>query len=313
MEQNGMEQQEQFRKKCLTESGIAYSASAVVGILLAFLIGVISSAAGGEDYTSQNWYLYLAYLSAQIAFAAAAALYFYRSREPVRAVLKLPHPKYFLIALLLQFGLLFSLTELNGLFSKLLELIGYHSSEDPVPVPDLGGWNLLPAILVIGLLPAVFEEVIFRGILSRNMHAGGWGLLPTLLISGGMFALFHGRPEQTVYQFLCGVCFSLVALRAGSILPTMLAHFCNNTVILILSACGMEELNALSSGGYLALVISSAVCLTAVLAYLIVWDKSGNQRGKIKYGGEFAVAAGTGLLVCLIEWLVNFAVGFFHG
>ncbi len=310
MEQSAEEKQEQFGKKHLTESGIAYSAAALFTVVLSLLLSAVGSAAG-EGYEKQNWYLYLAYLCAQIAFAGAAALYFIRSKESFKAPFQRCHPKYFLIALLLQFGLLFSLSELNGLFISLLGKAGYHSQG--VDVPELAGWNLLPAVLVIGLLPAFFEELLFRGVLARNMRGSGWGLLPVLLLSGAMFSLFHGRPEQTIYQFLCGICFSLVALRAGSILPTVLAHFCNNAVILILAACGVGELSALPMGAYLGLIIPSAVCFVLVLVYLVFFDKRGNGRGKLVYGVEFTVAAGGGLLICAIEWIAALVMGFVHG
>lgn len=308
MEQNGLGQQEQFGRKCLAESGIAYTAAAVIGVLLSLLLSSIASAAAGETYSSQDWYLYLSYLIAQVSFAIAAGVYFARSKEPVKRVVKGCKWQYFPIALLLQFGLLFSLSELNGLFIRLLEKIGY--VQQGTPVPDLTGWNLLPALLVIALLPALFEETLFRGILSRKMHDGGWGLVPTVLLSGALFSLFHGSPEQTVYQFFCGICFSLVAVRAGSILPTVLSHFCNNALILILTAAGKGDLSQLPLGGYLAVIISSAICLLGTLVYLIFFDKNGNRRGGVKNGAQFALAAGGGILVCAIEWIAVLAMGF---
>lgn len=312
MEQNGTEQVEQWRRKGLTESGISYSVAAVLSILIAFLMSAVSSAIGGEHYAEQNWYLYLAYLSVQIAFCVAIVFYFLRSKESVKAPVQRCRPKYFLIALLLEFGLLFSLSELNGLFVSGLGKLGYSSGG--VSVPDLSGWNLLPAILVIGVLPAVFEETLFRGVLARKMHEGGWGLVPAVLVSGALFSLFHGKPEQTIYQFLCGSCFALVALRAGSVLPTMLAHFVNNALILTLTSFGYENLfAALPLWGCILLVVSSAVCFLGALVYLIFLEKRGNQRGGIKEGVSFFMAAGGGILICAVEWIAVLVTGFVHG
>ncbi len=311
MEQNGAEQLEEWRRKGLTESGLAYSVAAVAAILIAYLVAAISSAAAGKDYAAQDWYLYLAYLSSQLAFCGAIAVYFLRSREPIRTPFRKAQPKYFLIALLLEFGLLFSLSELNELFLSGLKKLGYSSGG--VSVPLLSGWNLLPAIFVIALLPAIFEETLFRGILARKMHDGGWGLASAVLISGALFSLFHGRPEQTVYQFLCGACFALVALRAGSVLPTMLAHFVNNALILILESFGYGNFHAsLPLWGYLILIISSALCLLGALVYLVFFDKRGNQKGGVKGGLSFFVAAGGGILICAVEWIAALVMGFIN-
>ena len=304
MEQNGSQQLEQWRRKGLTESGIAYTAAALLGILLAYLLAAVASAVGGERYAEKDWYLYLAYLMPQLAIFGAVAVYFFRSKEPVRAPFQKTHPKYFLVALLMEF----SLSELNGLFISGLEELGYSSGG--VTVPDLSGWNLLPALLVIGLLPALLEETLFRGIVARKMHDDGWGFAAAVLLSGALFALFHGRPEQTVYQFLCGCCFSLVALRAGSILPTMAGHFLNNAAILTLGSFGYADFTALPKGALIALCVLSALCLAGTLVYLLFFDKSGNQRGTLKGGKLFFLGAGTGIAVCAVEWIYALVVGF---
>ncbi len=308
MEQNASEQTEVRRRKGLAESGLSYSVAALLSVLLSYLVSAVSSTAAGADYASKDWYLYLAYLTPQIVFCGAIAVYFVRSREPFLAPFRKTRPKYFLIAFLLQFGLLFSLSELNGLFVGFWEKMGYVSSG--VSVPDLTGWRLLPALITIALLPAVCEETLFRGVLTRKMHDGGWGMLPTLLISGGLFALFHGRPEQTVYQFLCGVCFSLVALRAGSVLPTVLAHFCNNAAILVLSVFGFADFSDFPLACHISLIVCASVCLLGVLVYLLFFDKQGNRKGGVKDGAPFFLAAGGGILVCALEWIAVLVMGF---
>src|SRR5699024_2828245 len=151
---------------------------------------------------------------------------FRRSKPPVRTVYRDGRAKYYVFALRLQFGLLFSLSELNTLFLDWLSSLGYESPASALP--PLTGWNLLPATLIIALLPALFEETLFRGILVGRMHASGWGNVATVCISGALFALYHGSPAQTIYQFFCGASFALLALRAGSALPTAVAHLCNN-------------------------------------------------------------------------------------
>lgn len=297
----------EFRKRCLREAGVSYSAGAILVILLSLILSMIVQLTAGSENAEADWVLYLSYCVSQFAFFGAAVIYFVRSREPVKILSKGCNWKYFLIAILLQFGLLFSLSVLNNWFIAIFEFFGYHSND--VSLPSLEGWRLLPAIFVIALLPAVFEEVLFRGILSGNMHASGWGLISTCLISGALFSLYHGNPEQTVYQFLCGICFTLMAIRAGSILPTMLAHFLNNAVILVLTAFGFGDLSALSLGGYLALMLTSGVCLIGTLIYLVFFDKNGNQKGAA--GKEFFAAAAVGITVCVAEWIFALISGFY--
>ena len=258
--------EEDFKRLALKNAGIVYSATAVFPLAFSALLLLIVAAIGIENYQNEDWYKYFNYLIPQVCFAGIAVAFFRKSKAPVRMVYGGCKWYYFVIALILQFGLLFSLSELNAYFIKLLSLMGYRPSESTLP--SLDGWNLLPAILVIAVLPALFEETVFRGIIARQMHENGWGTL------------------------------------------TVCAHFANNAVILILESTGNGSLSALPRGGYLALVIVSALCLAGMLAYLVFFDRRNHQKGHIKHARLFLFAAATGIGVCAVGWLATLIGGF---
>ena len=304
-----------FRRRALSEAGIAYSVSAVAPVILALIVGVIGALAAGAEYAKSDWYLFLSYLIPQLCFAAAALVYFRRSGVSPRRTYGGCQWYYFPLAVLLQFGLMFSLAQLNDVFIGFLEDHGYHSSG--VQLPSLEGWNLLPALLIIALLPAVFEETLFRGILVKNMHGCEWGTAVTVLVSGAMFALFHGRPEQTLYQFVCGMCFALAALRAGSILPAMAAHFCNNAAVLILTATGYGEEGGwtMAPAADIAVTVLAALCFIASLLFFLLQRRK-EERPRawaMPHKGAFFLSAGVGIAVCAVQWIVTLVTGFLHG
>ncbi len=296
-------QTEKLLKTPLTEAGISYSVAAVLPVLLSFIVMMILSAAIGEGYAESNLYKYLGYLAPQLSFAAAALLFFRRTKTPACEVYAPCKWYYVAFGVALAFGL-FSLSELNGLFIGLLEKIGYRQPASMLP--DLGGWYLLPALLIIAALPAIFEETLFRGIQVSVMRKSGWGTAAVVFISGALFSLFHGNPAQTVYQFLCGAAYALLAVRSGSVIPTMTAHFLNNGVILVLGSFGMEDFPA-AVKPYLYSV--AGVVLLATLVYLIFFDKSNRQQGKISGGKQFFLAAAVGIAVCLVEWITVLIAG----
>ena len=288
----------------LKESGIAFSLAALLPVLVSLVLSVLV-AAMGEGAQNTVWYRYLAYFLPQLCFALSAAVYFRRARHPFPEMYRSAKWHYYLIALFMQLGLLFSLGELNTLFIGWLEKLGYTSSESPLP-PLEGGWLAL-SLFVVALLPAIFEETLFRGILARNMHGAGWGTWVTILVSGAMFSLFHGRPEQTVYQFLCGCCFALIAVRSGSVLPTVLSHFLNNALILVLSALGLETFSGVLS---VVLIVVGAVFLAGSLVFLIFFDKKTNRKGGAPRAGVFFLAAAVGLVICAVQWASMLLLGF---
>ncbi len=294
----------ELKTRALPLAGVSFSGAATLSLILSFLVMFIVQVAAGKGYESADWYQYLAFLISPVCIAGVAVYAFRKGAVSPRKVYAPCKWYYFAIALLLQFGVLFSLSELNEYFVRLLELMGYERSGSALP--SLDGWNLLPAILVIAVLPAIFEETLFRGIVTGGMREGGWGTVPIVLISGALFSLFHTNPEQTIYQFVCGVCFALIALRAGSILPSMVSHFANNAVILILTARGYEKFTDLPRPAYLSLVITSAVCLAGAVLFLILFDKKKNVKGGVKEGKKFFAMAAVGIVVCAVEWLALF-------
>lgn len=287
----------------LQNAGFTFSLACVLPVVLSLFVAIIGAIAG-EGYENSQWYRYTVYLMPQCCFFLAALFYFKKSKTPVKKVcFKRCKWYYFALAVVLQFGL-FSLSGLNSFFVDWLSSLGYDAEMFAVKLPDLSGGRIVAVILVIAALPAIFEETLFRGILVGDMRRNGWGTAGIVLISGALFALFHQNPAQTVYQFICGACFALVALRSGSMLPTVLSHFLNNTVILILTACGID-----SFGGVVFYVLSG-LCLAGALVFLVFFDGRGKNRGKLYGAKGFFLFAAIGMAVCLVQWIAVLVKGF---
>ncbi len=95
--------------------------------------------------------------------------------------------------------------------------------------------RLMLAILVIGVIPAIGEEVLFRGILQRNLiiwtrnpHVGVW-------LAAALFSAIHVQFLGFVPRMLLGALFGYLYLWSGNIWVPILAHFVNNgfTVLMV--------------------------------------------------------------------------------
>jgi membrane protease YdiL (CAAX protease family) len=82
-------------------------------------------------------------------------------------------------------------------------------------------------LAVISLLPAVCEEVAFRGGLQSAL---GWRRSParSIAISALVFAVFHLDPIRFPGVLMLGGAFGWLTWRTGSIWPSMVAHAVNN-------------------------------------------------------------------------------------
>lgn len=100
--------------------------------------------------------------------------------------------------------------------------------EDAATLLPSGGAELFVQFLALCAVPAVVEELLFRGALQGLMRPSGSAAAifgPALL-----FGLLHLDLAQGLTAFACGVFLGWLAERSGSILPGMLLHFCNNTL-----------------------------------------------------------------------------------
>ena len=287
-------------------AGLAFSLSSMMGALMLFVIMLVLAIFGlmKEGYQNTQWYLYLCYILPPVASALIAWYYLRYTKTPVKeaATKQKCHYTYFLLALTLQIGLL-SLSELNTLFVGALEKLGYVA--DNVVLPSMDGFGFVGVFFVVAIMAPIAEEILFRGVILDGLKSG-FSTLICALVCGALFSLYHQNPVQTAYQFCCGFAYALLALRAGSVLPTILAHFLNNAFILILNKCGVT---AFPISVFIPLMIVSGLCLVTTLVYLFFFDKKqaeGNDREERKKERKnFFVFASVGIAVCAITWITG--------
>jgi len=89
-------------------------------------------------------------------------------------------------------------------------------------------WSLIFNVLFIGLLTAIVEEFMFRGVLqtifvrwTKSTHAAVW-------ISAILFSAFHLEFFGFLPRLMLGVLFGYFVAWSGSIWPAVWAHFLNN-------------------------------------------------------------------------------------
>ena len=285
--------------------GLAFTIAVILNIFVGLIVSVIIGASGlsGTDTAK-----YLGYLTSSIALIITVLLMRFMFNQPLRKMATIKcNTKYIAIGLILIYGLLFSLNSLNGYLIRLFELMGYTPKASTLP--DLSGWNLLPAILVIAVLPAIFEELLFRGIILNNIE-GEVGSVRTIFLVGFLFSLYHGSVEQTIYQFICGCLFALLAVRSRSITPVVLIHFINNAIILVLYSFGALDASGnliISQGGNIAIMVTSAICLAGAVVWLILDRKIKfglvkGEGGRVKVFFLFGLA---GIVVTALTWILG--------
>ena len=145
-------------------------------------------------------------------------------------------------------------------------------------VETIGG--LIFNIFMIAFLPAIGEELLFRGVIqriltnwTRNQHWGIW-------ISAILFSALHMQFYGFIPRVFLGVLFGYLLVWSGSIWLPVIAHFINNAVAVVamylidkgLLSQEIEEIGTTSDSYYLAVV---SLLLIVVFMVMIKRQNSG--------------------------------------
>lgn len=92
------------------------------------------------------------------------------------------------------------------------------------------GVKRIVILLSVAGLPAIFEELSFRGVLQplliRATGSAFWGIALTAIVFSAIHFQFYGFLPRV----LLGALFGWLAHRTGSLIPGMAAHFANNAL-----------------------------------------------------------------------------------
>jgi membrane protease YdiL (CAAX protease family) len=118
--------------------------------------------------------------------------------------------------------------------------------------------SLVASLAAVAIAPAIGEELIFRGVIARSLARHSQ--LFAVIVSAVLFAGYHVNPIQIVAVFPFGLALGLIAVRADSIVPTMIAHAINNAIGIAIARDDLSGLvRAIDARPQISLVVSSLV------------------------------------------------------
>ena len=105
-------------------------------------------------------------------------------------------------------------------------------TDDPVPYECDLHWPLMPCLISSALLPAVFEELMFRGVIQQRLCAVlSWPL--GIAVQALMFSFVHMDGSRMVLLFAFGCLAGFLQKAARALWPCMLMHLLwNGNVVL---------------------------------------------------------------------------------
>jgi sodium transport system permease protein len=142
-----------------------------------------------------------------------------------------------------------------------------------VLAPQDGSRSFAVTVVMMALSPAICEETLFRGPILRglsNRMGPGWAIVT----SAALFGAFHLDMYRLLPATLLGTLLGILAYRARSIVPSMLAHLCNNTILIALARSGLDRRMDSLGRPALAIIVVTSVALTGAGVSLVYTSSS---------------------------------------
>ncbi len=131
--------------------------------------------------------------------------------------------KHKFIAILIAFGMLWIVQILSTLINT--------SEIDYTKYMNLDFSKVIYCVLAvieIAVLPAIFEELLFRKAIFGSLKR--YGVVFATICSSLAFGLVHQNLTQGIAAFFMGIVFCILVNNTGSIIPSMILHFINNLI-----------------------------------------------------------------------------------
>ncbi|MBQ8468225.1 MAG: CPBP family intramembrane metalloprotease [Clostridia bacterium] len=171
--------------------------------------------------------------------------------------------------------LLFS--DITNAYSYTLDYIGYIQYPDPITNTPHFVLTYFLNIITVCAVPALCEELLFRGVLLNSFR--GLNKWLGITVSAFAFMLMHGNPEQTVHQLLLGFVLGYIVWETRNLWTSILIHFFNNFLAITLSfILTIARGGAPADSGAAETISSQRILLTwllgiamVALGLIIVW------------------------------------------
>lgn len=127
-----------------------------------------------------------------------------------------------------------SLYPIVSWFDVFLQSVGYNVST--VGFEITSPFMLILGIVLLAFVPAVLEELVFRGAILQGLKR--YGKWVAIFSTSALFVLLHGSLQQVVFPFLMSIILCQTALKNDNVLASIVVHFVSNTTSLVVSYIG---------------------------------------------------------------------------
>ncbi len=196
----------------------------------------------------------------------------------------------------ISLGLTYAVSIVSNILFSYIQLFGVNVNDLSQPIPDTPGSLILYFLTVVVCAP-LFEEILFRGVfLTHHMKYGCWH---AIIVTGILFGLIHQNHEQMFFAAALGILFGYIDVKAGSIIPSIVAHVAVNLYSFIVTFFlyftnyneTLSDPNVMFDGPSAVIMISGILnalvyALVIVSVVMLIYEKKKNRSDFILPKGD---------------------------
>ncbi|MDD4211701.1 MAG: CPBP family intramembrane metalloprotease [Clostridia bacterium] len=167
----------------------------------------------------------------------------------------------------------------STVFNGIISFFGYNPANSGSGATYDTFLKFLQALILVAVLPGIFEEIVHRGILLKG-YTKEIGVKRALIYSSILFGLMHLNVGQVFYATIMGLLIGITVIVSGSIFPAMIVHFVNNAINIYLVYAAHNQLvgynfydsiNSFLQGSNPAFIfIMSFVFLALLILFIVI-------------------------------------------
>ena len=182
------------------------------------------------------------------------------------------------LLILIAIALVFAFTPVANWIAQIFIKSGYDTS-NLTSLVVTNPVELIVSIFFVALMPACFEEILYRGMIARAFARKNF--IFAIFMGAFMFAIMHASPVQFVHQFMLGIVCCIVFFATGSIYASIIAHLTNNLIAVVGSYILYYHPLSIPIWGMILMVVFGILALTILLYVFVVLN---NKDASLKNG-----------------------------
>lgn len=214
-------------------------------------------------------------------------------------------------AILAAIGLCMFTNIINSYILAILSEMGAEIPEPPQMMePTLTSLGL--NLLVMAVLPALLEEMIYRGYILRTLRP--YGNVFAVIVSSMLFSLMHGNLRQIPFAFIVGLVLGFLYVLTDNIWMSVTVHFANNAISVLMEYLGFSLSD--TAVGYFYAMIIYGLTFVGGLALIVLFLRYRQQMRVRRIDTYLTVSKKTATLfatpcfmICVILYVVLMILG----